>query len=98
MSPSEVPAGASVTVSSEPAACGLRLDAGATYRLSLTIDDRSWALGEVEPTTDGQFSQKITVPDVVPAGRAWIDVAGSPYDECRDTGSCVGYQVELQVS
>ncbi|HEY0186144.1 MAG TPA: hypothetical protein VGC67_01520 [Cellulomonas sp.] len=97
LSGSDLAGGAAVTVSSDAAACDLALDQGTTYELTFVAADESWPLGDVEPAADGQFSVEVTVPHDAPDGRASIDVTGSPYDECRDTGSCVGYQVDLRV-
>lgn len=89
--------GGSVTVSSPAADCDLGYPPGHTYDVILRHREVATAPQRVRVDADGRFAAAIAVPASFPLGYAVVSVTGSPFDDCDDRGSCVGYAAELVV-
>lgn len=90
-------AGGSVTVSSAAASCDLGYSADHTYSLILANKGVISKAVRALVGKDGSFSAELMVPADFPQGETYVLVKGSTYDNCKDTGSCVGYAVSITV-
>jgi hypothetical protein len=99
VSPAEVAAGGTVTVSSPAAGCDLGYGEGHTYTIVLNSRGKSSPPVTAEVARDGSFSADVTVPGDFAAGAAYVVVAGSPYDDCGKDGrgSCAGYAADVLI-
>lgn len=89
--------GSALTVNSDAADCDLGYARGHTYSVVVRHRDTVTDPVRTEVRTDGVFRTTIDLPADFPAGDAVVIVTGSPYDDCDDTGSCVGYSALLTV-
>lgn len=89
--------GSAVTVESGAAACSLGYPPGHRYTITLQHRDVVAPPLRVAVAPDGRFRATIDIPATFPSGDAVIRVTGSPYDDCDDTASCVGYSVPLTI-
>ena len=99
-SPKVVEHGGMVTISSPKASCDLGYKAGRTYSVTIASKSTQTKVTSVPVNTDGSFSKELVVPVSFPIGTAYIQVKGSPFDLCEDTGSshsCAGYAAEFAV-
>lgn len=55
-------------------------------------------LATITAATDGSFSTTVTIPPDAPPGEGYLDVMGSRWDECDDSGSCVGYGTTILIT
>jgi hypothetical protein len=101
--PARVKAGGTVTVSSRPFACRGDYPAGHRYTLALAQLGRAAPLhlGIFPVSRDGAFTAVVHIPQRASPGQSYIDVTGSPFDDCEDTNgvaaSCAGYDAPLRV-
>jgi hypothetical protein len=99
-SPTQVEAGGTVTVSAAPASCAIEFTDGRRFTLdlgSVGSSDVLWT-DEVPVAQDGTFSTVVHVPPHVPAGSAYVRVAGGYRFSCDDTGSCADDSVSIQIA
>jgi|GEM_PF-6628531 len=97
--PAVVHPGETVVLSSGAASCDLGYARDRLYTVVLQRRELSTPPLHVAVARDGRFEAELTVPATFPRGDAVLNVTGSPYDECDDTGShsCAGYWVPLVV-
>lgn len=94
-----VHAGRRLVVRAGPFTCGASYPSGKTYTLTLYQrgDDPPVPLGSAAVRPDGSFRTTIRIPRATTPGAVSIAVGGSAFDQCDDTGSCVGYGVTVRV-
>src|SRR3954471_9334419 len=93
VSPTAAAPGTPVVVSST-GGCAHNALAGAHYTLVMAFAGRQPPvvdMASVTPSSDGAFSLNLEVPANATDGDAYVSVEGSPYDQCDDANSCVGY-------
>ncbi|MEV8215056.1 hypothetical protein [Leifsonia sp. NPDC077715] len=97
--PAVVHPGETVVLSSGAASCDLGYARDRLYVVVLQHRELSTPPLHVAVARDGRFETELTVPETFPRGDAVLNVTGSPYDECDDTGShsCAGYWVPVVV-
>ncbi|MGZ4669037.1 MAG: hypothetical protein ACXVX3_10990 [Blastococcus sp.] len=96
--PGKVTVGAAVTVTSGPFECDGSYPEGHRYRLQLLLVGRAQPieLGTAPVAVDGSFRATVVVPSGASPGDAYVNVLGSPFDDCADDGgSCAGYSVGI---
>ena len=103
VSPSTVPVGSSVVVSSPAAVCEIDYPPGTTYTVMLLADASGTSRETVAAVAeDGEFSATVDIPPDFPRGPATITILGSTFDECAEDPppgvECAGYQVGLTVT
>jgi hypothetical protein len=97
VSPTTVPVGGTVVLSSGPFACHASYPRGKTYSVILGRFEpgKPSSLGKVPVNQDGSFRATLVIPSDASPGEAYLLVEGSAFDApCKDTrnGSCVaGY-------
>jgi hypothetical protein len=89
VSPTSVPVGGSVVLSSGPFECHASYPPGKTYTVTLG----PWSLGTVSVKQDGSFRAAVVIPSNAPARQVNLEVKGSAFDKpCHDTrASCAIY-------
>jgi hypothetical protein len=97
--PTHMNAGGTVILSSTPFTCARTYPRGKTYTVTLRQVGRAAPLnlGAVRVKRDGVFAATVRIPARASPGESYIAAAGSPFDQCRDTASCAGYDVRLTV-
>ena len=93
--PSTLPAGGRVRLTAPAANCDLQYGQGKTYTVTLGLAGRAEpkSLGRVPVQADGSFATTLTIPADATPGDAFLEVAGSPFDQCAASSgaSCAGY-------
>jgi hypothetical protein len=88
-------------LSSTPFTCAAGYPRGKTYTLTLGQVGHAapLRLGTVNVKRDGAFAASVRIPAGASPGEAYIEVTGSPFDQCTDraSGSCAGYAAHLTV-
>lgn len=90
-------------MSSRGFACGSRYRAGHRYVLTLGQAGRAapLPLGRLAVNREGAFRAVVHMPQDASPGESYIDVRGSPFDQCRGTtgeaASCAGYDTRVRV-
>lgn len=101
--PAQVKAGGTATVSSPRFACRCSYPAGHRYTLVLGQVGRGapLSLGMFPVSRDGAFMAVVHIPRRASPGQSYVDVTGSPFDQCEDTDgvatSCAGYSAPLRI-
>lgn len=103
VSPSTVPAGSGVVVSSPAAACEIDYPPGTTYTVMLLAGASRTSRETAAPVAeDGEFSATVDIPPDFPRGPATITILGSTFDQCAEDPppgvACAGYQVGLTIT
>ncbi len=95
VTPTTVPAGDVVVLSSAPFACHASYPRRKTYAVTLARfgPGQPRSLGNVPVNQDGSFRATLVIPSDSSPGEAYLIVEGSAFDKCADTpnASCVGY-------
>jgi hypothetical protein len=90
-----------VIVSSAGFSCQGSYPAGKQYQLALGLVGRGapMELGSYQVSTSGAFKATVVIPVTASPGEAYINVKGSPFDQCSDSSqdSCAGYGVGLVI-
>jgi hypothetical protein len=89
ISPTTVPVGGSVVLSTGPFECHASYPPGKTYKVTLG----PLSLGTVPVNQDGSFRATLVIPSNVPPRQVNLEVKGSAFDTpCKDTrSSCAIY-------
>ncbi|HEV7212237.1 MAG TPA: hypothetical protein VGN47_11055 [Blastococcus sp.] len=95
--PRTVAVGAAVTLTSGPFACDGSYPEGHRYRLQLLLLGRAQPieLGTAPVAVDGSFRATVVISPGASPGDAYVEVRGSPFDDCPDDGSCARYGVAV---
>jgi hypothetical protein len=89
VSPTSVPVGGTVVLSSGPFECHASYPPGKHYTVMLG----PWSLGTVSVKQDGSFRATVVIPKNAPTRQVNLEVKGSAFDNpCHDTrDSCAVY-------
>jgi hypothetical protein len=99
--PSTVASGSDVRLSALAASCDLGYQKGGTTYTAILGGvefDETYDLGSFPVAADGSFETTLRIPEAVPPGSATVMVQGSPFDDCDDGGSCVGYSTDIEIA